>query len=93
MAQDDYAVLIGIESYPTFGAGGSPMNLKGPLNDLESIRTWLVSPNGGHLPPENIQVAMSPSPPDPASKHPNFSEVHECFDKILQANKKKNKYY
>lgn len=91
MAQDDYAVLIGIDCYPNFKVGGSLKNLEGPLNDLQSVRTWLISPEGGNVPSDNIQVAMSPSPPDPASTRPNSSDVKDCFNKILRANEQKNK--
>jgi len=91
MAQDDYAVLIAIENYPNFKVGGNLKNLEGPFNDLESIRLWLESPQGGHVPHENIHVPMSPIPPDPASPHPNSTDVKECFNKILKANMEKKK--
>ena len=56
MNADDHAILIGLKRYPTLGDGGTPADLNGPENDIESLREWLVHPNGGALNPDGSTI-------------------------------------
>jgi len=56
MAADDFAVVIGINSYPGLG------NLKGAHLDADAFRRWLMAPDGGGLPEDHITLILAPSP-------------------------------
>ena len=43
MAQDDFAIVIGLTRYPHIS------NLQGPENDAQAFIEWLRSPNGGDI--------------------------------------------
>lgn len=60
MARQDYALLIGIGSYPRLGEGGTPANLRSPRHDVEAVKAWLVDPAGGDVPEDHVTVIMSP---------------------------------
>ncbi|HQR70915.1 MAG TPA: hypothetical protein PLE54_09960 [Burkholderiaceae bacterium] len=60
MAKEDYALLIGIGSYPKLGEGGTPANLRSPANDVASVKAWLVDPNGGNVPEDHVTAIVSP---------------------------------
>jgi uncharacterized caspase-like protein len=47
MHTDHYAILVGIERYPALGEGNSPLDLRGPRNDVALIKQWLLDPKGG----------------------------------------------
>lgn len=49
MSADDYAILIGINLYPTLGTGRTSANLYGPENDVDAVRAWLMRPDGGGI--------------------------------------------
>jgi Caspase domain len=57
MAAQDRAILVGISRYSdqSFGA------LNGPPNDVQRMRTWLLSPDGGDVPAQHIVTLTSPA--------------------------------
>ena len=57
MSANDYAILIGIASYPKLGNGGNPLNLSGPANDVDAIAQWLR--DSGQVPDDNISIVKS----------------------------------
>lgn len=60
---NDFALLVGVEHYPHAGY----TRLNGPRNDVSAFYDWLVSKDGGDVPPGNIKVLLSPEPnQDPA---------------------------
>lgn len=58
MADENYAILVGIARYR--GSTDYPP-LEGPLQDVAHMRQWLVDPNGGNVPDKNIFVLATPS--------------------------------
>ena len=44
MAQDDWAIVVGVRIYP------SVTNLDGLENDANAMYQWLTSPQGGDVP-------------------------------------------
>ena len=52
MAENDYAVVVGICRYPAL------RELSGPVNDAHSFRDWLVT--RGAVPPGNIELVVTP---------------------------------
>jgi uncharacterized caspase-like protein len=47
-----YAIVVGINRYPGIG------NLSGARADAEAFADWLVNPDGGGLPPENVHKVL-----------------------------------
>ncbi len=80
MAQDDRAIVVGICSYPGF------TDLYGPENDAVAIYNWLLSPAGGDVPVENIELIITSqfNPPfmTPAEGKPTGVRIQEAFEKL-----------
>jgi hypothetical protein len=57
MNKEDFGIIVGINQYPELGA------LSGPENDATDFRDWLISPEGGAVPPENVTLITCPQPP------------------------------
>lgn len=53
MNSDDYAIVVAISAYPAFDP------LSSPEIDATKFQEWLVSPQGGQLPPGNIALIRS----------------------------------
>lgn len=95
MAAEDYAIVVGIARYPALGEGGRPLDLKGPLNDVEAVVSWLTDPAGGNIPNRrpNLQVITSPPPGAPvagAVPTPTSVELEAALqelDRIAQENR------
>jgi uncharacterized caspase-like protein len=66
MAEHDYAIVVGIQRYPRFGANGAaPNDLQGPDTDAELITEWLLDPAGGAVPRKQLRCIRSADFPDP----------------------------
>lgn len=73
MGAQDFAVVVGVERYPSFGRTTTdPLDLQGPDNDARAVADWLTDPTGGAVPAENIRCVTSASYPDP---FPNSAAV------------------
>src|SRR3954467_8869529 len=81
MAQDDFAVLVGVGKYPGL------TNLDGPENDVTDMHNWLIAPTGGAVPPEQITSILSSQFPG-ASKafdaEPTTVRVERAFRMLQQ---------
>ncbi len=79
----DYAVIIGIKDYPAFDTDNP---LTGPENDAQAFHDWIVSPDGGDVPPANVELIISSkfSPPfaDARSARPIVNEIQSAFEKL-----------
>ncbi|SDD44523.1 hypothetical protein SAMN05444679_110175 [Variovorax sp. CF079] len=94
MNPNDYAILIGIDSYPELGEGNSPVDLRGPRNDVDAMKKWLLDPNGGGLP--GVQNIFEPLavPHVPGAAVPTAGQLDQLMsniDGVAQANKKARK--
>lgn len=95
MSEADYAIVVGIARYPALGEGGQPLDLQGPLNDVEAVVGWLTDPAGGNIPNRhpNLQVIASPPPGAPAAGRvatPTIVELEAAIqelDRIAQENR------
>lgn len=95
MNEGDYAIVVGIARYPALGEGGQPLDLKGPLNDVEAVVAWLTDPAGGNIPNRhpNLQVITSPPPGASAPGRmpsPSIVELEAALhelDRIAQENR------
>ncbi len=83
MAQDDWAIVVGVQFYPGLS------NLDGPVNDAKEVYEWLISDQGGQVPPGQVALITSPqyNPPlpPPQNAEPKLSTVQEAFDHLLYA--------
>ncbi|MDB5072069.1 MAG: hypothetical protein JWM87_3180 [Candidatus Eremiobacteraeota bacterium] len=63
MANDDYAIVIGINDYPgMIDAPDHAGNLQGPVNDATAIHAWLTDPAKGGVDPQKATLIVSPRP-------------------------------
>lgn len=76
MAIDDWAVVVGIKTYPGLS------NLDGPENDARDFYDWLVSPTGGDVPVAQVRLILSPDPPPstPTDAVPTTQQIEAAFD-------------
>lgn len=83
---DDFAVVIGLQNYPGLDdIGNGQMPLCGPENDARNFNEWLLSPNGGDVPPTNIKMILSSDYPpevDISLARPGFQEVKNVFHRL-----------
>jgi hypothetical protein len=79
MANDDWAVVVGVRLYPGLG------DLDGPENDAQLFYDWLVAPQGGAVPKEQIALILS-SKFDPAAvvnrAEPTTLRVQQAFEDL-----------
>jgi hypothetical protein len=84
VASDDRAILVGISHYPALG------NLAGPENDAQAFAEWLMSPSGGKVPEDNIDLILSSKfrccedarCKDAVSATPTADAVKKAIDKV-----------
>ncbi len=87
MGQDDWAIVVGIWTYPDLG------NLTGPENDAKAFADWVRLPTGGGVPEDHVRLILSSdfASVDSASRaEPTPGRVEALFDElddIAQRNK------
>jgi hypothetical protein len=101
MNTTDRAIVVGISCYPDPEYG----DLGSPENDARAFYDWLVSPDWGAVPPENIELILSSKfkppgrdPPfdSPSDARPGVTEVQCAFDRLhdrYMANSRKGGNY
>lgn len=72
MAHNDFAIVIGVANYPSFGATEQdPQHLLGPDADATAVCEWLRDPAGGALAdPDHIHVVRTNLLPQGANASP-----------------------
>lgn len=70
----DYAIVVGIDHYAKLPP------LRGAIRDAQAFVDWLVDPEGGALPRENVHYISSSS----AAKSPTINEVDQAFADIFK---------
>jgi uncharacterized caspase-like protein len=75
MANDDYAIVIGIQVYPGLDDPTDPDHapLQGPENDAKAFAAWLTAADGGAVPPEHVDLILS------SAYHPPFASVLQAL--------------
>lgn len=94
MNPDDYAIVVGISSYPGLGKQGQTADLQAATTDAEDIAQWLVLPAGGGLTDDKVHVQLVtaktlPAPQFPGIAQPQAFAVRQAFrnlDDIAQEN-------
>lgn len=78
MAEEDWAVVVGIKNYPELS------DLDGPENDARDFYEWLTSPTGGAVPKHQAQLIVSPNPPAGKATlaRPTAEQIQEAFDHL-----------
>ena len=82
MAQEDWAIVVGIWRYPALG------DLNGPQNDATAFYEWLVAPQGGAVPHDHVQLILTADDLhwptiSPAVAKPIAAQIQEAFDRLL----------
>jgi prepilin-type processing-associated H-X9-DG protein len=77
MAQNDYAILVGISRY----ADASLRRLDGPVRDVRLIYDWLVKPERCNVPPANITRIVT----DEAAQAVSQGDMPPVFQDFLNA--------
>jgi Caspase domain len=74
----DYAVVVGIATYPGL------TNLAGPDTDAQAVYDWLVDPEGGRLEQQNVELIRSAQfdPVDPQDPKPASGAVKAALLRI-----------
>lgn len=81
MAQDDWAVVVGISWYPELE------NLGAPEHDARAFYDWATSPSGGDLPAGQAQLIVSSNyetSSSAVSARPNVLDVQTAFEKLQE---------
>jgi hypothetical protein len=79
MAADDYAIVVGISAYPYHG------NLSGPEHDAKAFYDWLIDPQWGAVPEQNIDLILTSDCPAFTSVDdamPTADRIHKAIRKL-----------
>jgi hypothetical protein len=76
MAVDDYAIVVGIETYPGLSKAD------GAKNDAEAFQAWLVDPAGGNVPKDQVTLVVTPAYGEPL---PAVEEAEPTAMQVLLA--------
>jgi Caspase domain len=74
-----WAIVIGIDEY-----GDPGMRLLAAVSDARRFRDWVLAPDGGGVPEDNLRLLLSPRPDDPAPK-PGQGVPEATKDNIVTA--------
>lgn len=70
MAAEDFAIVVGIAGYPSFGETvNDAQNLEAPDRDAQDVITWLREPGGGAVPDTNLREVRSTKIPQGVNGH------------------------
>ncbi len=73
-----FAVCIGIDRYPGFPG----LDLRSASQDARSFRDWLIAPDGGRLPPDNVALvtaAIDEQWPTFLDARPHIREINRAL--------------
>lgn len=79
MAEQDYAIVVGISRYPKLGPEQGPLDLHGPDADVDAILAWLQDSAGGAVPVRNTLTIRCPSPPVDGVSEPTQASVERAL--------------
>lgn len=78
---DHFAILVAITRYPGISS------LQGPENDALAFREWLLDPDGGDMPDENIYLLCSSdyqAAPNPYDESPTETQFKKILNGLLK---------
>jgi hypothetical protein len=76
----DFAVVIGLNDYPSFGASGRPLD--GAIHDAERVADWLTNADtGGGLPDGNCKLITSTAEP----LYPDQGVIDDAYGAVRDA--------
>src|SRR5262245_51124626 len=81
MAEDDWAVVVGLTKYPGLS------DLDGPENDVDEVYRWLVDPQGGAVPEDQVAKILSsqfPAAAKPSLAEPSTARVELAFRSLME---------
>jgi hypothetical protein len=74
-----FAIVVGIDRYPSFG------DLAGACADAGAFRDWLVHPQGGNVPTENLRLRLSAAARDVRDAEPIKIQIDRDLDQFVAA--------
>jgi hypothetical protein len=77
LAQYDFGIVVGINDYDSFPS------LQGAVNDAEYFYAWLISPEGGDVPPGNVAKLISSDTPG----EPRRDQIENAIVRHIRAYK------
>jgi len=87
MGNTDWAIVVGIQSYPEMPP------LEGPENDAQDFYDWLIDEKGGAVPPKQVKLIITPEDKvpfkDSENAVPNFDQIEKAaYQLVTLAGKK-----
>jgi uncharacterized caspase-like protein len=80
MMETDWALVVGINSYPWVGVDP----LEGAVHDAERFHQWVINEQGGAVDPNQTLLLTSPAGAAAgALPRPVFSEIYQFFENLL----------
>lgn len=96
MNTEDYAIVVGVSKYPGLGEEQDPSSadLKASHRDAEAVAAWLVDPNGGGLPENNVKKFLTDDSLEQNANNasPKAEEIRIAFRSFIDlANRNRNR--
>jgi uncharacterized caspase-like protein len=77
---EDRAIIVGVECYPELD------DLGGPENDARAFQDWVLSPTGGNVPSQNVELIVTSQFGPPFGTvdlaQPTAERVHRAFENL-----------
>jgi Caspase domain len=90
-APHDFALVIGINDYPLWGAKGN--SLQGPVRDAQAFAAWLRDGNNGGLLYDNVRLVTSTATPLAPLKHHIDAELEWISSEIKKLSIRPRRFY
>lgn len=74
-----HAIVIGIDRYPALS------DLRGACTDAVAVGQWLVDPDGGAVPPDNVRLHLGREAADARSATPKKWQIDADLDELVEA--------
>ena len=89
----NWAIVIGVDHYPA----SSEWSLRGAVRDALTMRKWLLDPQGGKVPEENLFLLLSPKlgsqTAGVASEIPTYDNIVMALQRLLKRSEGQGKRF
>jgi hypothetical protein len=79
-SEEDRAIIVGVQCYPELE------DLGGPENDARAFQDWVLSPTGGNVPSQNVELVVTSQFGPPFHSvdlaQPTAERVHRAFESL-----------
>lgn len=84
MTLPDYAVVVGIQTYPYFGPDGTPATLQAPVRNAEAIGDWLTKKGGVPDDKDHYHLIVDSVDGAGAISEPTKAKIEESLHRIAR---------